>query len=219
MSALNVIHDFFLLCTDKPTLFTLDGQVNHKIEFIETYVPGDVALHFIGHSIGAKICVELVKRYRTKHRAAGYLLFPTLERMAETPSGRKLWPVLGPLRKAVVFAASLVYRLPESWLTTIVQWVMRKEISSISNIHFIHCLFLYVLESKGSQLAIESSASSSTPVVHVNVRTTIKLLNPQALERSLFMAHDELKVVRELNAEDIRLHSDRCVISTLILVC
>lgn len=46
----------------------------------------------------------------------------------------------------------------------------------------------------------------------------MRLLHPQALERSLFMAHDELKVVGELNADDIRLHSDRCVISVLILI-
>ena len=65
--------------------------------------------------------------------------------------------------------------------------------------------------SKGSHLAIESSTSSSSApsAVHVNVRTTMRLLHPQALERSLFMAHDELKVVGELNANDIRLHSDR----------
>ncbi|KZS08049.1 Lipid droplet-associated hydrolase [Daphnia magna] len=179
---------------DKPELFTLDGQVNHKIKFIDTYVPTDVNLHFIGHSIGAKICVELVKRYRKTHNAAAYLLFPTLERMAQTPSGRKLWPILGPFRKVVVLAASLINRLPESWLTTIVQWAMR---------------------SKGSQLSIESSTSSAPgapAIVHVNVRTTMSLLHPQALERSLFMAHDELKVVGELNAEDIRLHSDRLVL-------
>ncbi|EFX87830.1 hypothetical protein DAPPUDRAFT_306361 [Daphnia pulex] len=178
---------------DKPELFTLDGQVNHKIDFVDTYVPAGVNLHFIGHSIGAKICVELVKRYRSKHNAAAYLLFPTLERMAQTPSGRKLWPILGPLRKVVVFAASLLYRLPESWLAPVVEWAMR---------------------SKGSHLAIESSTSSgSAPsAVHVNVRTTMRLLHPQALERSLFMAHDELKVVGELNADDIRLHSDRLVL-------
>lgn len=111
---------------DKPELFTLDGQLNHKIDFVDTYVPSGVNLHFIGHSIGAKICVELVKRYRSKHNAAAYLLFPTLERMAQTPSGRKLWPILGPLRKVVVFAASLLYRLPESWLTPVVEWAMRK---------------------------------------------------------------------------------------------
>jgi alpha-beta hydrolase superfamily lysophospholipase len=122
----NLINQY-IFCLDKPELFTLDGQVNHKIDFIDTYVPADVNLHFIGHSIGAKICVELVKRYRDTHNAAAYLLFPTLERMAQTPSGRKLWPILGPLRKVVVFAASLLHRLPESWLTPIVEWAMRKD--------------------------------------------------------------------------------------------
>ena len=73
-----------------------------------------------------------------------------------------------------------------------------------------------MIGSKGNQLAIENSTSESIPVVHANVRTTMKLLHPQAVERSLFMAHDELKVVGELNADDIRLHSDRCVINTLI---
>jgi len=201
---------------DKPELFTLDGQVNHKTNFIDTYVPAGINLHFIGHSIGAKICVELVKRYRSKHNAAAYLLFPTLERMAQTPSGRKLWPILGPLRKLVVFAASLLHRLPESWLTPVVEWAMRK-----TNAYLLRVVFsLYIFSilnfpryagSKGSHLAIENSTSSgSAPsAVHVNVRTTMRLLHPQALERSLFMAHDELKVVVELNADDIRLHSDR----------
>lgn len=41
----------------------------------------------------------------------------------------------------------------------------------------------------------------------VNVRTTVKLLNPQALERSLFMADDELRVVDQLDVDEIR----RCV--------
>lgn len=113
---------------DHPELFTLEGQVNHKFDFIDTYVPADnVNLHFIGHSIGSKICIELVKRYRTKYNAAAYLLFPTLERMAQTPKGRKLWPILGPLRKVVVFAASFLQRLPESWLTSVVHWAMRNK--------------------------------------------------------------------------------------------
>lgn len=75
-----------------------------------------------------------------------------------------------------------------------------------------------ILDSKGSQLTIESSSSEGAPVVHVNVRTTMRLLHPQALERSLFMAHDELRVVGELNVEDIRLHSDRYMINVLMFV-
>lgn len=122
------ISEHIIFFSDKPELYTLQGQVNHKFAFVDTYVPAGVKVHFIGHSIGAKICIELVKQYKEKHDASAYLLFPTLERMAQTPSGRKLWPFLGPLRKVVVYAASLVNFLPESWLTTIVQWVMRKYI-------------------------------------------------------------------------------------------
>ena len=111
-----------MFSADRPELFTLEGQVNHKIDFINRYVPAGVNVHFIGHSIGAKISIELVKLYREKHNAAAYLLFPTLERMAQTPKGRKLWPILGPLRKVVVFAASLIQYVPESWVKMVVQW-------------------------------------------------------------------------------------------------
>lgn len=57
------------------------------------------------------------------------------------------------------------------------------------------------------QLAVEHTSSLSA--AHVNVRTTLKLLHPQALERSLFMAHDELQVVGALNVDHVRKHSDK----------
>lgn len=110
-----------------PGLFNLEGQLNHKIEFIDNYVASGTKLHFIGHSIGAKICVDLVKRYQSTHDATAYLLFPTLERMAETPAGKRLWPLLGPLRKPAVMLMSLIHTIfPESWLYKLVQFVMRK---------------------------------------------------------------------------------------------
>lgn len=118
----------YLICNaDHPELFTLEGQVVHKMHFINQYVPKDVKLHLIGHSIGSKICLELLKRFRESddHRQAyAYLLFPTLERMAQTPNGRRMWPMLGPLRKPLVLAVSLIYRLPELWLTTLIRWFL-----------------------------------------------------------------------------------------------
>ena len=177
---------------DSPEIFTLEGQVNHKIEFIDKYIPDGVNLHLIGHSIGAKICVELVKRYKERNNAAAYLLFPTLERMAETPQGRKMWPILGPLRRPVILTVSLInWLMPETWLHSIVGWFLGYKAGNLA-----------AIENKKNDI----NASSS---VNVNVRTTVRLLHPEALERSLFMAHDEFKVVRELNAEDIRQHSDR----------
>ena len=146
----------------------------------------------IGHSIGAKICVELVKRYKEKHNAVAYLLFPVMERIAETHFGRILWPFIGPLRKPVILTVSLINKLmPQAWLHSIVDWF---------------------LDYKGGNLAASEDTNggdSAASKVHTYIRTTVRLLHPEALERSLFMAHDEFKVVRELNAEDIRQHSDR----------
>lgn len=68
--------------------FNLDGQVQHKLEFIKQYVPHDVKIHLIGHSIGAWMVLQLLKLPEIKpkiHHA--YLLFPTIEHMRETPNG------------------------------------------------------------------------------------------------------------------------------------
>jgi len=79
-------------------LFDLKGQVYHKAEFINKYVPDDVKIHLIGHSIGAYCGLELLKRPSIKSRIIKeYLLFPTLERMATSPNGKfftKLFPRL-----------------------------------------------------------------------------------------------------------------------------
>lgn len=88
--------------------YNLDAQVKHKVslkyffllqsvvnliffqlEFIETYVPNDVKIHLIGHSIGSWMIVEMLKRdpsfrHRIQH---SYLLFPTIERMAVSSNG------------------------------------------------------------------------------------------------------------------------------------
>ena len=112
--------------TEHPELFTLDGQIKHKISFIDKYVASGVKLHLIGHSIGGKISAELVKHYSSNYNINAYLLFPTLERMAQTPKGRKLGPFLGPLRKMVVFVASVINRLPESWITSVLQMFLSK---------------------------------------------------------------------------------------------
>lgn len=68
--------------------FGLDGQVQHKLDFIRQYVPNGVKIHLIGHSIGAWMVLELLKIPEIKsqiHHA--YLLFPTIEYMRASPNG------------------------------------------------------------------------------------------------------------------------------------
>ena len=72
-----------------PQLYNLQGQVDNKIAFIEKYVPNNINVTLIGHSIGAKIIIDMLassNNIRSKVSKA-YLLFPTIERMAESWNG------------------------------------------------------------------------------------------------------------------------------------
>uniref|UniRef100_U5EJC0 Lipid droplet-associated hydrolase n=1 Tax=Corethrella appendiculata TaxID=1370023 RepID=U5EJC0_9DIPT len=79
-------------------LFNLDAQIKHKVDFIRKYVKPGVKIHLIGHSIGAWIVLELLKiediRDKVQHC---YLLFPTIERMAESSNGFILTKLVAPI--------------------------------------------------------------------------------------------------------------------------
>jgi len=44
-----------------PHLYDLNGQIEHKRAFIQHVVPKGPSIHFISHSIGSKIVLELLK--------------------------------------------------------------------------------------------------------------------------------------------------------------
>lgn len=69
--------------------FLLAGQVTHKTEFIEKYIPQDVKLHLIGHSVGAWTILQLLKDPKIHARVHhSYMLFPTIERMKDSSAGK-----------------------------------------------------------------------------------------------------------------------------------
>lgn len=66
-----------------------------QVEFINKYVPKDARLHLIGHSIGSWMILNMMKdELIAKRVTKSYLLFPTVERMAESPNGRLLCNVV-----------------------------------------------------------------------------------------------------------------------------
>lgn len=68
--------------------FDLAGQLAHKIDFLEKYVPENVKIHLIGHSVGAWTILQLLKREEIRMKVHHcYLLFPTIERMKVSPAG------------------------------------------------------------------------------------------------------------------------------------
>ncbi|KAK2584422.1 hypothetical protein KPH14_006803 [Odynerus spinipes] len=71
--------------------YGLNAQVEHKVQFIKKYVPDDARIYLIGHSIGSWVILNLLKNEDISKRVEKcYLLFPTIENIADTPNGRFL---------------------------------------------------------------------------------------------------------------------------------
>lgn len=96
-----------------PELYNLKGQIEHKIAFIEKYIPQDVKIILIGHSIGAKMILEVLKNSDTRSRVMrAYLLFPTIERMAESANGKLMTGVIKHIVPVIIFLVWVFTFLP-----------------------------------------------------------------------------------------------------------
>ncbi|GFY62487.1 lipid droplet-associated hydrolase [Trichonephila inaurata madagascariensis] len=99
---------------DNENLYSLEGQIHHKMAFINTYVPRDRRVILIGHSIGCYIVLELLKRLPHIQVIRCFLLFPTIERMSTSPQGQWVWPMLTYLRlPALISVYALSYLSPQ----------------------------------------------------------------------------------------------------------
>ena len=87
--------------------------MRHKAEFIKRYVPTGVKVHLIGHSIGSWMILELLKDPEIKEKIErGYLLFPTIERMAISPNGRWFTKLVQPMWFLLHFLSYLLSKFP-----------------------------------------------------------------------------------------------------------
>ncbi|XP_047013559.1 lipid droplet-associated hydrolase isoform X2 [Ictalurus punctatus] len=106
-------------------VFGLNGQIEHKLSFVSKHVPRDTHLVLIGHSIGCYIILEMMKRDPELKVVKSVLLFPTIERMASSPQGKVMTPVLCHLRYVVYLPIFLLSLLPERLKAGMVQLVLR----------------------------------------------------------------------------------------------
>lgn len=98
-----------------PVLYDLSEQIAHKIRFLKECIPEGASVTLVGHSIGCKIildCISSLKGEKGVHIKQSYLLFPTIERMKDTPQGVRLWPILYYFRWLVVLLATIINLLP-----------------------------------------------------------------------------------------------------------
>ncbi|XP_047390782.1 LOW QUALITY PROTEIN: lipid droplet-associated hydrolase-like [Sciurus carolinensis] len=89
-------------------IYGLHGQIEHKLAFLRTHVPKEVKLILIGHSIGSYIALQILKRAPELPVIHTFLLFPTIERMAESPKGRIATPLLCWFRYALYVTGYLL---------------------------------------------------------------------------------------------------------------
>lgn len=149
--------------------YNLQGQIKHKVDFIQKYIPVNVKIHLVGHSIGAWIILQLLKQPAIKNRVQKcYLLFPTFERMQESRDGLLFTYLCAPFITFYLFLLRFFIMLPvpiRVFLIYIYFWVF------------------------------------SIPKIFTG--TTLKYLTPSVIEKVVFLANDEMDVVKELEADTI----------------
>lgn len=105
-------------------VFGLKGQIEHKVTFIRRHVPPHTRLVLLGHSIGCYIILDLIRRQPELNVVKAVLLFPTIERMAQTPQGKVMTPVLCQLRYLAYLPLFLLSLLPERIKAGLVRLVL-----------------------------------------------------------------------------------------------
>ncbi|XP_044145547.1 lipid droplet-associated hydrolase isoform X2 [Bufo gargarizans] len=126
-------------------VFGLNGQVEHKHFFLKQNVPADVKLVLIGHSIGCYIILEMMKRSPELKVLKSILLFPTIERMAQSPQGKIMTPLLCSLRYVVYMPLYLLSFLPDVMKIFLVKLALRG-IKSVDEASVVASLDLFRME-------------------------------------------------------------------------
>ncbi|KAM6458904.1 lipid droplet-associated hydrolase isoform 2-T3 [Liasis olivaceus] len=119
-----------MVSNETDDVFGLHGQVEHKLNFLRKNVPKDVKLVLIGHSIGCYIALKIMKHAPELEILRTILLFPTIERMAHSPQGRLLTPLLCQLRYILYMPAYLLSLLPEKAKSFLVRCALHGQKSS-----------------------------------------------------------------------------------------
>ncbi|XP_058035540.1 lipid droplet-associated hydrolase isoform X3 [Ahaetulla prasina] len=80
-----------MVSNDTDDVFGLQGQAEHKLKFLRKFVPKDVKLILIGHSIGSYLALKIMKHSPEVEILRSILLFPTIERMAQSPQANIMY--------------------------------------------------------------------------------------------------------------------------------
>ena len=114
--------------------FDLEDQVAHKMAYLEQRVRGREEVYLVGHSIGCYVILQMLELLSPLLVKKAVLLFPTIERMSETPNGQKLAPLFNTYRHAATSLVGLLSWCPE-WLR---EFVLRQYLYTTPVEHLGH---------------------------------------------------------------------------------
>ena len=144
---------------------SLKEQVDHKLAFLEEFIPDNARIILVGHSIGSYIILKMLRRSsRSEDILKAILLFPTIERMAVSPSGIYVTPMVNYFKWLVVFLAAVVSWLPDfakNWLVQL--WCSRRNIGPCG-----HTGVLKLLNSRSANACLTMARDEMADVVEAD---------------------------------------------------
>lgn len=160
------------LLSGQEHLFDLEGQLKHKLELINCFLLNYTRLHLIGHSIGAWLILELFRdnvNFNNKIATVN-LLFPTLQRMAETKNGKFLNTFIRNFHLFFMLLFSIANLLPAFILTFLVKLYLK--VQSVP-LHYTDSILKFLRPKVGEKVLF----------LAYNEMDTVKKLNTDIIDR------------------------------------
>ncbi|BES94280.1 UPF0554 protein C2orf43 homolog [Nesidiocoris tenuis] len=155
----------------RPELFNMAGQVKHKMDFIKNHIPRDKKLILVGHSMGAKICVELMKHDWINSRVKqAHLMYPCLEHTSQTRNGSLFMRSGTRFFSIVNFITRVLSFMPEFVQLHFVRWGLKRRFRM---------------------------SEFEDNLVH----SAMKLIRPEVVKQAVSLAVDVLNKVQDLDDE------------------
>ncbi|CAI2356272.1 unnamed protein product [Caenorhabditis sp. 36 PRJEB53466] len=133
-----------LRCSESHTVnerFSLGDQVQHKLDFVKEYLPRGNRVYMFGHGAGAYMLLSILPYIKDDFNLKkAVCLFPTIEKMSESPHGIRLRKVVSTLKQNDWLAKTLSF-----WVDLMPEAAKRKLISmklssDQSTPEFIECV-------------------------------------------------------------------------------
>ncbi|GJQ71945.1 hypothetical protein Trydic_g3054 [Trypoxylus dichotomus] len=117
-------------------LYGLQGQIKHKIEFLEEYLPKNARITFIGHSVGSYIIVKLLAVSSIQSRVdRSFLLFPTIEYIGDSENAEEMLQIRERDNKIImenVHRIKIYYGTKDGWCPLTNYHNIKKDIPNIN---------------------------------------------------------------------------------------